>query len=152
MNRVPQRVEASFAGTFLAALALPALLAADLRCGGPNRFVVSYPHPEGAPAESVGFPPPPAQIETLSTEPPASGCLWADGQWVWVAQRWDWRPGGWILPPEGCRYSAPTTSWALGPDGASVLYYRPGRWYSVIQSRVCPDPVSCPTSLTSPAP
>jgi hypothetical protein len=90
--------------------------------------------------------PPPAQIEHLDASPPAPGCLWADGQWVWGAQNWDWRPGGWVRPPQGCRYSAPTFEWApsdTAPRG--VLYYRPGRWYSVNEPKVCSEAiVTCP--------
>jgi hypothetical protein len=112
-------------------------------CGAADLGVPSYPHPEGSPAEVVTFPPPPAQIEHLDAKPPARGCLWAGGQWVWATQHWNWRPGSWVLPPEGCQYSAPTVQWA--PVGeTTVLYYRPGRWYSVDEPKLCPDPVSCP--------
>ena len=117
-------------------------------CGGSSPAVPQYPHPEGAPSEAVGFMPPPAPIEQLDAEPPARGCLWADGQWVWKAQSWDWRPGGWVRPPAGCRYSAPTVQW--GPGGTSgILYYRPGRWYSVSEPKICPDPVNCPAPSPS---
>jgi hypothetical protein len=120
-----------------------------LACGAPAFEVPTYPHPEGAPAEPVLFMPPPAQIEHIGAEPPAKGCLWADGQWVWSAQRWEWRPGSWLRPPEGCRYSAPALEWA--PGGKSgILYYRPGRWYSVSEPAHCPAPVICPSQ--SPAP
>jgi hypothetical protein len=132
-------------------------------CGAADYGVPSYPQPEGSPAEVVAFPPPPAQIEHLNAKPPAQGCLWADGQWVWATQHWNWRPGGWVRPPEGCQYSPPTVQWAASGQ-TSVLYYRPGRWYSteetagddtaggedasdedtVVQNKPCPDPVSCP--------
>jgi hypothetical protein len=112
-------------------------------CGAPGLAVPSHPHPAGALAEPVGFPPPPAPIEHLVGTPPAEGCQWADGQWVWVPQRWDWRPGAWIRPPVGCEFSTPELEWA--PGGATgILYYRPGRWYSVRDLQPCPDPVSCP--------
>ena len=112
-------------------------------CGGSSIAVARYPHPDFAPAEPVGFLPPPAQIEQLESTPPGPGCLWADGQWLWAAQRWDWRPGGWVLPPEGCRYSAPEASWGLS-EGSAALYYKPGRWYSLSQPKTCPDPAPCP--------
>lgn len=123
-------------------LCLAAALAAG-GCGAPSVAVPSQPHPAGAPAEPVGFPPPPAPIEHLVGSPPARGCLWADGQWIWVPQRWDWRPGGWVRPPPGCEYSAPELEWAPGGT-AGILYYRPGRWYSVPELQPCPEPVSCP--------
>lgn len=116
--------------------------ALGIACGGSNLAVPRHPHPDFAPAEPVGFLPPPAQVEQIESTPPAPGCLWADGQWLWAAQRWDWRPGAWIKPPDKCRYSGPTAEWAPGA-GAGVLYYRPGRWYSVTEPRICPDPVPC---------
>ncbi|HTV17591.1 MAG TPA: hypothetical protein VMG12_02945 [Polyangiaceae bacterium] len=125
-----------------------AWLGVALGCGSPSYDVPRYPHPEGAPAEPVSFPPPPAQIEQREEKPPARGCLWADGQWVWAAQRWDWRPGGWVRPPEGCRYSPPTVQWAPGGE-QGILYYRPGRWYAVSEPKICADAVSC-ISLPNP--
>jgi hypothetical protein len=133
---------------------------AALGCGTSSFEVPTYPHPDGAPAEVVGFMPPPAQVEHLDSKPPARGCRWADGQWIWAAQRWDWRAGAWIRPPEGCRYSPPTVQWATvrrapsesneQTDKQGVLYYRPGRWYSVGEPKACAEPVICPTE--SPAP
>lgn len=118
--------------------------ALGVACGGSSIAVASHPHPDFAPAEPVGFLPPPAQIEQIESAPPSPGCLWADGQWVWAAQRWDWQPGAWIKPPEQCRYSRPAAEWATS-GGAGVLYYRPGRWYSVTEPRICPEPVPCAT-------
>lgn len=119
-----------------------------LGCGGPNIAVPSHPQPEFATAELVATSPPPAQIENLDVTPPAPGCLWVDGQWAWAAQRWEWQPGGWIRPPEGCQYSAPIASW-VATNGPGVLYYRPGRWYSVAARRACPEPEKCPSTSPS---
>ena len=124
---------------------------AAIACGGAAFEVPSHPHPEGAPAEPVSFMPPPPPIEHISAEPPARGCLWADGEWVWSAQRWEWRPGNWLRPPEGCRYSAPTLGWAPGGE-SGILYYRPGRWYAVNEPAICPEPVSCPYQSPLPVP
>jgi hypothetical protein len=117
-------------------------------CGGSGFAVRSYPQPDFAPAQAVGFAPPPAQIETVAEEPPARGCLWADGQWIWAGARWDWQPGSWIYPPAGCRYSGPTSRW-VAAAGASLLYYRPGRWYSETEPKACPEPVGCPIRAES---
>lgn len=126
-----------------------ALGLAAAACGAGGFEVPAHPHPEGAPAEAVLFMPPPAQVEHIGAEPPARGCLWADGQWVWSAQRWEWRPGNWVRPPEGCRYSAPALEWA--PGGKSgILYYRPGRWYFVGEPTICQAPVICPSQSPTP--
>jgi hypothetical protein len=122
-----------------------------LACGAPGLAVPTHPHPEGASAEVVGYMPPAAQIEHLDGAPPARSCLWADGQWVWGAQSWAWRPGAWVRPPLGCRYSAPTFAWAASASSSGmgerrgVLYYWPGRWYSVSEPKVCSEAiVTCP--------
>jgi hypothetical protein len=125
------------------ALASSQALLGLMSCGGPQLAVDSYPQPDFARSEIVASPPPPTQIETLSGQPPRPGCRWQDGQWLWLSQRWDWRPGGWVLPPEGCRYSAPLARWGVS-QGSAALYYTPGRWYSVSQPKTCPDPAPCP--------
>lgn len=122
-----------------------------LGCGGPDVGVPHYPQPPFATAQRVLLPPPPAQLESLSSEPPSPGCRWVDGQWVWSSQRWDWRPGGWGQPPPDCRYSLPTTTW-VEEQGAPALYYRPGRWYSVSEPRACPDPAPCGGAGSVPRP
>jgi hypothetical protein len=123
-----------------------------LACGAADFTVPRYPQPDSVPAEPVAFPPPPAQIENLEALPPAPGCLWLDGQWLWATQRWEWRAGGWVRPPEGCQYSAPEAPRWAATDGAGVLYYRPGGWYSIDTARACPYPVSCPTTKSPPNP
>jgi hypothetical protein len=128
-----------------------AALALCLACGGANVAVPSYPHPSFALVLRVDSAPPPAQLETLSADPPEPGCRWVDGQWVWTSQRWDWRPGGWIQPPRDCRYSAPSMAWAES-QGTSALYYRPGRWYSETEPQMCPDPPPCAGSNRSDLP
>lgn len=111
-------------------------------CGGAELGVPGHPQPPFASAVRVPMAPPPAQIESLAGEPPTPACRWLDGQWAWTSQRWDWRPGGWIQPPEDCQYSLPGLTWA-DEQGAPALYYRPGRWYSVKEPKACPDPAPC---------
>jgi hypothetical protein len=118
------------------------LLPSSLGCGGADPGVAHHPQPPFASAQRVPLPPPPAQPEPLSSEPPSPGCRWLDGQWVWTSQRWDWRPGSWIQPPQGCQYSLPSLTW-VEEEGAPALYYRPGRWYSVSEPRACSDAAPC---------
>ena len=125
-----------------AAALVAALGVAVLGCGRAGPGVARHPQPPFATTQRVPMPPPPAQLEYLSSEPPSPGCRWVDGQWLWTSQRWNWRPGGWIQPPEGCRYSSPTLTW-VEEQGAPALYYRPGRWYSVSEPKACPDPAPC---------
>lgn len=134
----------------MSARSAPLSLVLVLACGSASVSVPSHPHPELAPAEVVPSLPPPAQIEHVDIRPPVEGCLWADGRWEWNAQRWDWRPGGWIRPPEDCQYSAPAADWS-SVGGRAILYYRPGRWYSVTEPKVCKEPPSC-TDGATPAP
>lgn len=124
------------------AAALLFLLSALSACGSADPGVPRHPQPPFAIAQRVPLAPPPAQVELLSSEPPSPACRWVDGQWLWTSQRWDWRPGGWILPPEGCQYSLPSLLW-VEEEGAPALYYRPGRWYSVSEPKACPEPAPC---------
>ncbi len=120
------------------------VLAALLGCGGADPGVARHPQPAFAAAQRVLLPPPPALPEMLAGDPPSPSCRWVDGQWTWTSQRWDWRPGGWIQPPEDCRYSVPSLTW-VEEQGSPALYYRPGRWYSVSERKACPDPAPCGT-------
>jgi hypothetical protein len=88
-----------------------------------------------------------ARVEHVAGSPPGRGCRWVDGQWLWLRQRWQWQAGRWVLPPAACRYSAPALHWTVGGEagaGGDVLYYRPGRWYSEAEARLCPDAPTCP--------
>jgi hypothetical protein len=111
-------------------------------CAGADPGVPHHPQPPFAAAVRVPMPPPPAQIESLSQEPPGPDCRWVDGQWAWTSQRWDWWPGGWIQPPPDCRHSLPSLTW-VDEQGTPALYYRPGRWYSVNEPKACPNPAPC---------
>jgi hypothetical protein len=119
-------------------------LACLAACGHASPAVPNVPQPDFAPLQVVPFAPPVAQVEYLSEAAPAPDCGWVDGQWVWGDQHWNWQPGSWIVPPEGCRHSAPILHWAM-TQGAPTLYYRPGRWYSLSQPKACPDPLPCPS-------
>jgi hypothetical protein len=55
-----------------------------------------------------------------------------------------------VHPAELCYYALPVINWvARGPSG--VLYYRPGRWYSSVETRTCPDPPRCGPDQPDPA-
>lgn len=120
-------------------LLVPVLVLAA--CGSFALTVPSRPHPAGAPAFEVGTPPPPARIEHVDATPPAPGCRWVDGHWAFRRTGYRWVAGGWVQPQQGCRYALPTMSW-VARGATSVLYYRPGRWYSEADA-VCPDPPRC---------
>ncbi len=113
----------------------------SLGCGRSSWAVPDYPQPDYAPAQMIPQEPPPAQIEYLPDQPPAPGCRWVDGQWIWASQHWTWQPGGWVHPPADCRYSAPAARWDLA-QGRPALYYRLGRWYSLSRPEAC-VPVPC---------
>jgi hypothetical protein len=118
-------------------------------CGAAAFTVPTEAQPAFAQALEVPEPPPPARIEYVSPTPPEQGCRWVDGKWSWRGAGWRWEAGGWVHPPELCYYSLPELSWlARGPTG--VLYYRPGRWYSSVEARICPDPPRCGPAATEP--
>jgi hypothetical protein len=111
-------------------------------CGGASYAVRTQPQPAFAQAIEVPQAPLPARIEYVTPTPPEQGCRWVDGKWDWQGAGWRWEPGSWVRPPALCYYSLPVLNWvARGRIG--VLYYRPGRWYSSVESRTCPDPPRC---------
>ncbi|HMR06945.1 MAG TPA: hypothetical protein PKA88_14270 [Polyangiaceae bacterium] len=123
-----------------------------LACGACSRDRIGPPrgsHLDIWPSDTAEFPPPPARAEVVSTNP-GGKCVWLDGHYHWEARRWEWKPGGWLVPPEGCHYAAPSLTWSTG-RGQGALLYTPPRWYpkdttglsdQEILSR-CAKPVVC---------
>ena len=101
---------------------------AALACGSGLRTVPTGSAPT-AHAESiiVEYPPPPAEVEVIPDDPGAP-CAWMDGYWDWAGRRWNWVPGAWVVPPEGCYRSTPVTVWLPSEDHGE-LYYLRSRWY-----------------------
>lgn len=101
------------------------------------------PHPVrgGAPVP-VDVAPPVARIERLPPRPPEGSCLWLDGRWERAAGTWEWTPGAWVIPPPGCHFAPPETTWRAGA-GAGHLYYSRGRWYRSATSEPCGEPTPC---------
>ena len=88
----------------------------------------SVPHPRyvAQPASAfvqVEFSAPPARIEFVP-EKPQSGAVWVRGEWQWQGRRWGWKPGVWVIPPDGASYAAWTQT--RNPEGQ--LFYAWGTW------------------------
>jgi hypothetical protein len=47
-----------------------------------------------------------------------------DGEWVWQMRHWAWKPGRWLVPPAGARFSP----WTSVRDRAGTLYVAAGSW------------------------
>jgi hypothetical protein len=45
----------------------------------------------------VGTTPPPPQPETFVVAP-SPDYVWVEGSWLWLGDRWSWRPGYWHKP------------------------------------------------------
>jgi len=71
----------------------------------------------------VDFPPPPARVEIVPEEP-QSGAVWVRGEWQWQGRRWGWKPGVWVIPPDGASYAA----WTLTRNAEGQLLYASGTW------------------------
>jgi hypothetical protein len=132
------------------ALASLCALVALAACGGPGFMVPIQAQPDYAPAVEVPEPAPAARIEYVTPTPPEQSCRWVDGRWAWQGAGWRWEAGRWVYPPALCYYSLPALNWAArGTSG--VLYYRPGRWYSSVEPRICPEPPRCGPELPDPS-
>lgn len=103
----------------------------------------------GAQSLVVDYPPPPAEVEELG-EVPGEPCVWVDGHWNWVARRWRWQTGGWVVPPEDCYRSTPMMVF-LAAEQASPLYYWPPQWYPLPDrdAHACVSAVPCGAALES---
>lgn len=87
--------------------------------------------------------PPPAKVEVLPLRRNQL-CYYLDGKWEPNEGKWSWAKGAWVLPPHGCYYAAPQTTYERLGDG-TILVHRPGVWHprsSAISSceRVQPCP------------
>lgn len=90
----------------------------------------SVPHPPyvAQPANAlveVDFPAPPARVEFVH-EKPRGGAVWVRGEWQWQGRRWGWKPGVWVIPPEGASYAP----WTTTRSSTGQLYYASGTWRS----------------------
>jgi hypothetical protein len=87
----------------------------------------------------VGYPPPPAQIETIDERLAGRPeCHSLDGHYEWRGRRWQWLSGEWMIPPADCHYAPSVLSW--GPPPNARLYYTPPRWYRADGKTQCPAP------------
>lgn len=113
-----------------------------LCCGSGLRLAPRGPHPAAAGAQPVAVDsaPPPARIDEVRAAP-RSECSWADGQWRFVDNRWQWEPGGWVQVPDGCYYADALVLWVPTPNGPGLLFYTEGQWYTA-DAKVC-KPTRC---------
>jgi hypothetical protein len=99
-----------------------------------------FPSPPLAPIRAspedlvdVPSPAPAAHVEFVP-EQPNRDAVWVDGQWTF-AGRWRWEPGGWLVVPDGVRFSPWRTFYRN--DGSIVLL--PASWRDA-QGNVVPAP------------
>src|SRR4051812_1756197 len=84
----------------------------------------------------VDYPPPPARVEFVPAQPRA-GAVWVRGAWLWEGRRWGWKPGAWVVPPEGAAYAVPVV--VRRSDGR--LFFAAGTWRDARgQEIAAPDP------------
>lgn len=117
-------------------------------CGASTPLVATGPHPPHVQEfVAVLYPPPPAQVEELPDAAPAPGCAWVDGHYGWEGRRWEWQPGRWVRPVDGCYYAPPVVAWSKA--GGERLYFTPPRWYKDDASELgeahafCSEPPGC---------
>jgi len=122
-------------------------LALATACGASLPRVPTGPHRvETGKAVVVGYPAPPARVECVPSQP-REECAWLDGTWIWGGRRWQWVPGGWVVPPAGCYYAPAYSQWVSGeaedPGSRDQLFFFEARWYSDAGGGRCPVPEPC---------
>lgn len=106
---------AALAGIFLLAPLAP------LACGESIPTPTTTPHTAEDAAVVVPYPPPPARVEIVPSQPATlESAVWIDGEWQWRGSRWVWLPGRWEVPYPGARF-APSTV-VRRSDGALVWF------------------------------
>ncbi|NKE68365.1 hypothetical protein RAMLITH_21335 [Ramlibacter sp. RBP-2] len=71
-----------------------------------------------APAEvAVDVPPPSGTWEPSPA--PANGHVWSAGYYDWTGDRYQWKPGEWVLAKEGMEYRQ--RKWVQRADGKWIL-------------------------------
>jgi hypothetical protein len=106
----------------LSFLLLLLLLGTFWACGSSVPHPPYMAQPAGALVQ-VDFPAPPARVEFVPAQP-HSGAVWVRGEWQWQGRRWGWKPGVWVIPPEGAKYAP----WATTRASNGQLYYAAGTW------------------------
>jgi hypothetical protein len=71
----------------------------------------------------VPTPPPVVPVEIMPPQP-RKDAVWLDGQWAWGGDRWQWKRGGWVSPPEGATLSM----WLYSYQTNGLVRFWPGTW------------------------
>jgi YXWGXW repeat-containing protein len=124
---------------FLARVPLLLVLACGGELPGPT-----YVQQRGSALASVPYPPPPARVEFVPSRP-VSGAVWIDGEWAFRGRRWSWRPGRWVVPPAGARFSP----WTMVRADDGTIYYAPGAWRDA-KDQDAPEPQALSSAKPSP--
>jgi hypothetical protein len=111
-----------------------ALAAALSGCGATLPTPPPGTHPRTSHYVEVPYPPPPARVEMLPPQP-RDDAVWVDGEWLWHGRRWNWEPGGGVVPPPGATFAP----WVATRVSTGALLWLPGAWYDA-QGHDLPHP------------
>ena len=99
-SEISSRAPFALTGPTRAMLVLPLLLAACSDLPRPT-----YMPQDTAALVPVGYPPPPARVEFIPSQP-RGAAVWLDGEWTWSGSKWAWTQGRWVIPPATGRFLA----------------------------------------------
>jgi hypothetical protein len=109
------------------------LLSVALACGGAQVEATRRP-PAVLDFILVPRPPPVVPIEVQPAQP-VSDAVWVEGQWLWAGDHWDWKQGGWVVPPHGATLSV----WAYSYQADGRVRFWPPTWLDA-EGRPIPEP------------
>lgn len=111
---------------------LVGLLSMALACGGAHLDATRRP-PAVLDFILVPRPPPVVPLEVQPPQP-VSDAVWVEGQWLWEGD-WQWKNGGWVVPPEGATLSV----WAYSYQADGQVRFWPPTWLDA-EGRPIPEP------------
>lgn len=109
------------------------LLSAMLACGGASSPATRRP-PAVLDFILVPRPPPVVPVE-IQPHQPVKDAVWVEGQWLWAGERWQWKHGGWVVPPEGATLSV----WAYSYQQDGRVRFWPATWLNA-EGQPIPEP------------
>jgi hypothetical protein len=131
----PRGQAGSSCSRHVAAFRLGWLFSISIACGSRSVQLQHHP-PQLVDFIIVPTPPPVVPVEIVPPQP-REDAVWVDGQWDWDGDRWQWKRGGWIIPPEGSSLSV----WLYSYQKDGRVRFWPATWINAEGQPIVEPPI-----------